>query len=346
MKLSPPLFALVFCLCLVSCRSEGGKAPTPAAAPGADAANPAAPATPPPGTEEISEDRFQKEIAKDPNDMVARYNLANLLSAQGKHREAAAEYERVVAGDAKDFDALARLGNARMALGDHAAAIDAYKRAAEVSPQSAEIRVRLADALARAGRAEEAAAERVAAARLNPNEAGKLLVGERKYEEAVAELQKVGRKNAETYLLIGDAYFGLKKFAEAAAAYQQAVRRDPKSSATYFQLGNAHNQLQQHKEAAAAFQQAARLAPTDADAFFNLGNAYAKLRQYREGADAYAQALKLNPSDAQARYSLALLHLDNGNLAGAQEHLEPLKGADAKLAEQLAQLIAQRQATR
>lgn len=116
MKISPPLFALALCLCLAACRSEGGKAPTPQPAPGA-AETPAAAVTPPPGAEEISEDRFQKELAKDPNDTVARYNLANLLFAQGKYKEAAAEYERVVAQDAKDFEALARLGNARMALG-------------------------------------------------------------------------------------------------------------------------------------------------------------------------------------------------------------------------------------
>lgn len=138
----------------------------------------------------------------------------------------------------------------------------------------------------------------------------------------------------------------MQKYAEAASAYQQAARRDPKSSAAYFQLGNAHSRLQQHKEAAAAFQQAARLSPTDADAFFNLGNAYARLKKYREAVGAYTQATKLNPQDGQGRYTLALLHLDNGDAAAANEQYEALKGIDRDLAEKLRQAIGQKAAAR
>jgi cytochrome c-type biogenesis protein CcmH/NrfG len=47
--------------------------------------------TPPPGAEEISEDRFRKDARQNPDDPTPHFNLGNIYLAEGKFDEAADE---------------------------------------------------------------------------------------------------------------------------------------------------------------------------------------------------------------------------------------------------------------
>ena len=116
------------------------------------ASTPAAEFTPPPGSEEISADRFQKEVQQNPEDPVPHFNLGNIYLLEGKFAEAADEFKFVVAKNPKDVDALAKLGIVYASANKFDEAVDAYKRAVALSPKSGELHQRLAEVYEKAGK--------------------------------------------------------------------------------------------------------------------------------------------------------------------------------------------------
>ena len=187
------------------------------------AATPAAEFTPPPGSEEISADRFQREVQQNPEDPVPHFNLGNIYLVEGKFAEAADEFKFVVAKNPKDVDALAKMGIAYASANRFDEAVDAYKRAVALSPESGELHQRLAEVYEKAGKSSEAAKERGEFERLQPNEHAKELYKAGKYEEALGESQKVSNKNAETYYVMGNALLKLNRAKDAASAFRQAA---------------------------------------------------------------------------------------------------------------------------
>src|SRR5947209_11956279 len=215
------LFFVIFtalAFSFASCKSASNSAPANNAQP---AATPAAEFTPPPGAEEISEDRFKKDAQQNPEDPTPHFNLGNIYLAEGKFDDAAGEFKFVVGKNPKDVEALAKLGIAYTSANKLDDAIDAFKRALALTPNSAELHQRLADAYEKAGKSSDAAKERAALQRLEPNEHSKELYKAGKYEEALAESQKVAGKNAETYFVMGNALRKLNQMKEAASAFKQ-----------------------------------------------------------------------------------------------------------------------------
>ena len=155
------------------------------------AATPAAEFTPPPGSEEISADRFQKEVQQNPEDPLPHFNLGDIYLHEGKFAEAAEEFKFVVGKNPKDVEALANMGIAYASANKFDEAVDAFKRAVALSPKSGELHQRLAEVYEKAGKSAEAAKERGEFERLQPNEHAKELYKAGKYEEAVGESQKV-----------------------------------------------------------------------------------------------------------------------------------------------------------
>src|SRR5437868_8580562 len=205
--------AALAALSFASCKSESrnDSAANPSGNNGQAAGTPAAEATPPPGSVEISEASLQKDIQKNPEDTQAHFTLGEIYRYAGKYQEAVEEYKFVVSKNPKDVDALARLGIAYASMSKFDEAIDAFRRAAALSPKNAELHQRLADAYEKAGRQSEAARERAEFERLQPNEHAKELYKQGKYEEAVGELQKLADKNAETYFVLGNALLKLNQ---------------------------------------------------------------------------------------------------------------------------------------
>jgi tetratricopeptide (TPR) repeat protein len=106
----------------------------------------------------------------------------------------------------------------------------------------------------------------------------------------------------------GNELYGQKKYAEAGAAYQKALEKQPQSVPGAFNLGNA---LIQQKKYDAARQAMTRTAKTAKDpnvksgAEYNIGNTYMSEQQWQQAIEAYKEALRKNPVDADAQYNLS-----------------------------------------
>jgi Ca-activated chloride channel family protein len=106
----------------------------------------------------------------------------------------------------------------------------------------------------------------------------------------------------------GNELYQQQKYAEAAAAYQKALEKQPQYAPGVFNLGNALVQQKQYEAARKVLANAARTTKdlaVQSGAQYNTGNTYMSEQKWKEAIDAYKVALKKNPQDADAKYNLS-----------------------------------------
>ena len=130
-------------------------------------------------------------VRLDPDEIRYRELLAQVLSAEGAHRDAAAEYSRLARNDPRQTtwtvaEAEERLGAAQPRMG-----VDAARRAVRLAPENGRAQLALAQALARTGDARGAfqAATRATA----------LLPGDPAAREALADANWLANEHAAAF---------------------------------------------------------------------------------------------------------------------------------------------------
>lgn len=122
------------------------------------------------GRVEEAERHAQDAVRLDPDEIRYRELMAQVLSAGGAHRDAAAEYGRLARNDPRQTtwtvaEAEERLGAAQPRMG-----VDAARRAVRLDPSNGRAQLALAQALARTGDGPGALAAATSAARLLPGD--------------------------------------------------------------------------------------------------------------------------------------------------------------------------------
>ena len=107
------------------------------------------------------------------------------------------------------------------------------------------------------------------------------------------EIKLISLKPKEEWLKEGFTLNALKRYEEALAAYDQAIRLDPNYAKAYNGKGVALRDLKRYEEALAAFEHAIRLNPNDANAYHGKGNALSELKRYQEAEQAFEKARQL-----------------------------------------------------
>jgi tetratricopeptide (TPR) repeat protein len=107
------------------------------------------------------------------------------------------------------------------------------------------------------------------------------------------------------------------RMTEAAAAYKRAIAADRGNLDLYNDLGNVYFTLKQYGEAANAFSEATRRDPNYALGWYNLAHALRKGEHAREAADAYKQYIRLKPDDPDPYYGLGQTLKMMGDTPGA-----------------------------
>ncbi len=105
----------------------------------------------------------------------------------------------------------------------------------------------------------------------------------------------------------GNKLYEKGKFADAEAAYKQALTKDPTSGASHFNLGDAHFRQDRHEEAAREFGNAAMHLESGGDrgsTFYNMGNSFFRANKLDEAIESYKRALQNDPDDDDARHNL------------------------------------------
>jgi tetratricopeptide (TPR) repeat protein len=115
--------------------------------------------------------------------------------------------------------------------------------------------------------------------------------------EPCCEGQGLERKTAAPPVLSeearGDLLMAHKQFSEAAAAYQEALRKDPRNAVLLNKIGIAYHQMLRFGEAKKYYERALKADKNYAYALNNLGTIEYNHKKYRKAVRYYQRALKI-----------------------------------------------------
>jgi TonB family protein len=140
------------------------------------------------------------------------------------------------------------------------------------------------------------------------------------------------------------------RHAEAAEAFNQAVRLDPNDAQAYGRLAMSYSELQKHTEAIVVYKMAAQTDGTvlGAQAYYMWGQSYLALEKNSDALRAFKQALDITRADAidperkevkgyplleQLHYALGITYLNSRNFAKSIDELKQVVSLNRKNAE-------------
>lgn len=108
---------------------------------------------------------------------------------------------------------------------------------------------------------------------------------------------------------------------QAAQAYRNVLRLNPKSADSWINLGRIYAEQQETIPAMECFQRAFEINPDDSTAVYNLAVVAQDAGQDGEAVSLYNHALKLDPLLAEAHYNLATIYDKGGDPQLAIRHI-------------------------
>ncbi len=148
---------------------------------------------------------------------------------------------------------------------------------------------------------------------------------------ALSTLQKMAELNpdsARAQTLVGDSLVAQAQYADAAKAYEAAVRLAPQDTELRFALGDAYFRSEEFEAAVETYRRLLTVNPNDARAYSMLGGVELRLNRPKDAIASLEKALELNPSLATAHGELGkALALEN-RVEEAIRHLETAAASD------------------
>ena len=141
-----------------------------------------------------------------------------------------------------------------------------------------------------------------------------------KLEPAATEAMRT-MSESDRLFIQGNKLLAENKLAEAAAAYEEAIKISQNQWAYHFNLGLAYKKLQKSEEARAAFAKALELNPGSYSAGKELAESLAKAGSYEEARTLYLKAVEISADDPDVFYNLGLCQVSTGEAEAAIESL-------------------------
>ena len=124
--------------------------------------------------------------------------------------------------------------------------------------------------------------------------------------------------DAGLYAQAGDAAAALGSYDQAAALYQEALRREFKNFEVFHNLGLALAKLGQHAAAIQNYQRALSINPNFVNAYYNLGVVLQDQGEHGRAIVNYRHALRLRPDHPSTLFNLGVALQQQGELAEAR----------------------------
>jgi len=265
--------------------------------------------------------------------------MGDVYNEQGRYQLAADEFQKAVALDSTQINALRGLADADEKLGNLSAAEAAYRQAITLRPQYWAGYNWLGAFYYRQTRYNDAVGMFQRVVKLAPENfqgyanLGAMYSLQGKYSDSIRVLKRSleVRPTLEAYSNLGAALFNLRRFAEAADMFQQALKLDDyRDSLTWGNLGDAlYWAPGRRKEAAAAYRKAISISdaklqinPRDATGLAFRSTYHAMVGDKAEALSDVQRALQLVPKDAEVNFRAALVYNQLGNTEACLSSLE------------------------
>jgi protein O-GlcNAc transferase len=279
-----------------------------------------------------------------------RMKLADALVNTGDLTRAADMYSRLVKEPAAQPEAEYGLGRIAALKGDWKAAIAHQQRACELFPEFGAAHYALGLAYRNAARLDDAQRELELHRRHGPRwpaiadpvlakvyalkddaradlERGIRLGNEGKLAEAVAAHEAALAKdpgNAQVHANLISLHGRLGQWADAEKNFNAVVALQSNLDEAYYNYGVVLTLQKRDAEAADAFRRAVAANPLHAQAYNNLGVLFERERRWEDAADAYRHAIENQPAFTLGRFNLARMLIALGRNDDAVSELEKL----------------------
>src|SRR5579859_894090 len=280
----------------------------------------------------------QKASQLNPSLAAAHSCLGRALASQGSYEKAIEQYRRALDLDPGSDDAYFGLANAYEKLGRLEEAEKLYKQAIAVRPAYWATYNWLGNFYMSHARYEEAATMFTQVISLAPDSfmgfsnLGGVRVLQGKYAEAIPFFERSLsiRPTALAHSNLGTAHFQMRRFAESATDFEQAVKLDSKNYEVWGNLGDAYYWTPGRRpEAASAYGTAITLGeenlrhnPRDAQLLAYLGQYHAMRGEKKPALDKINAALRLQPKSPDVLLASAIAYQQLGDSTGALNALE------------------------
>lgn len=255
-----------------------------------------------PSWSRLATDSVTEALRLDPADPATRLSLATVYAGTGRTEAAIDELHKIIDRQPSSDDA-------HRLLGDVLAGTSRWEEAIAELRTAVDLRPRYGDNLSHLGLA---------------------FIGSGRFPDAVATYRRLAAlqpQNPRVFQRLGTAYHEMGDDDSAAENYRRAIALGPDARA-YANLGNLEYARGRTAEAAVAFAEAARLEPRNPVAQRNLGDAYARLGRSEDAAGAYRTAvglsedlLRVNPKDSRTLGRLAVYEAKLGRRDAADRHV-------------------------
>jgi eukaryotic-like serine/threonine-protein kinase len=264
--------------------------------------------------------------------------LGLLFTGTGKYQDAVAQYQRALELDPTDDDAYTGLADAYQHLGRLDEAENTFKKAIRLRPNDSYGYGWLGSFYKDQARYSEAAEMFQRVIDLEPDSfvgysnLGSIYVLEGRNAEALPKLEKSIeiRPTDEELSNLGTAYFALRRFSDAAHAYEEAVKLSDRNFTVWGNLGDAYYWAPGLRDKApAAYRKAIsigketlRVNPRDADTLAYLAQDYAMLGQRKEALALLQRALDISPKNPDTLLVAATVHIQLGDTTQALQAMQ------------------------
>jgi Tfp pilus assembly protein PilF len=262
-------------------------------------------------------------LKRDRDNVFGHAALARILAVRQKPQDALQEAERVLAIMPNNEDALLARGEAYVSMTPPRPkeADAAFRKLTELQPARALYWHRLGTVEAQQGDTASALAHFRKALELQPevpmslNNILFLLVQANKYDEAMAELDKLSKTRApqdQVHIFRGRLYMSRKDYGGAEQEFRKALEANPKNYQPYLLLGQLNIIKNDVQQALKEVEQLIARDPKFPPAYL-LKAFYLEMAKNTEGAIAnYRKVLELVPEDAVSSNNLAWLLCESG----------------------------------
>jgi len=261
-----------------------------------------------------------------------------VYNGTGKYEEAARQFQRAVLLDPTRDDAFRGLAFAYERLGRPADAERTFQRAIQVRPQYWASYEWLGTFYAEHARYEEAARQFTQATALAPDnphsyrKLGGVYIYMGRYLKAIEVLQRAIAlyPTSGAYSNLGIAYFNVRHFDDAVAAYEHACTPASKdyiacgnlARAYYWAPGRRGQAAEYYRRAIALAEERLSINPRDGDPHILSSSYYAMLGDRRHALEHLQRALELRPNEPEYLLTAAIVHNQFGEEDEALKWLE------------------------
>lgn len=153
----------------------------------------------------------------------------------------------------------------------------------------------------------------------------------KKYTDAEKYFEKLLliKKNPEIYYIHGNIQKKLKKYNNAIASFESAIKLKSDFSEAYNNLGNTKKIINQREEAISCYRKAIEFKNNNIEALISLSVILKEDRNYKDLIEVYKSILKLDNNNVKTLYNLGSAYLFTGDISKGRKYFEKIFEIDA-----------------